>query len=77
MPFAPSVGMHEVPKTSVGKATGIVMDDNESDGDSDIDAQINRPSESHEYTVATVLGKLQRQRIDQVTTQNGSIKWRW
>lgn len=43
MPFAPSTGMHEVPRMSVGKALGIVGEDDEDSGEeSDIDGQINR-----------------------------------
>lgn len=45
MPFAPSVGMHEVPRASVGKATGIVPDE-DSDAESETDTQINRSSPS-------------------------------
>jgi hypothetical protein len=42
MPFAPSAGMQEVPKSSVGKELGFIADDDDSGNESDIDRQINR-----------------------------------
>ncbi|KAL7410936.1 hypothetical protein BDY24DRAFT_443623 [Mrakia frigida] len=41
LPFAPSVGMHEVPRTSVGKAIGILGAEDSDDG-SEIDVRINQ-----------------------------------
>ena len=42
LPFAPSVGMHEVPKSSVGRAIGVLGDDAEDSDGSEIDVRINR-----------------------------------
>jgi hypothetical protein len=42
MPFAPSAGMQEVPKKSVGQELGFLADDDDSGDESDIDRQINR-----------------------------------
>lgn len=46
MPFAPSAGMQEVPKKSVGQELGFLADDDDSGDESDIDRQINRASRS-------------------------------
>jgi hypothetical protein len=44
MPFAPSVGMQEVPGISLGRAVGVLGPDDDSEDDSDLDVQINRTS---------------------------------
>lgn len=44
MPFAPSAGMQEVPKKSVGQELGFLAEDDDSGDESDIDRQINRRS---------------------------------
>lgn len=54
MPFAPSVGMHEVPKTSVGRAIGVFGEGAEdSDQESEIDVRINRTSRTHSHQQCT------------------------
>lgn len=44
MPFAPSVGMHEVPRNTVGKEIGILGEGADESDEEELDVIINRSS---------------------------------
>lgn len=54
MPFAPSVGMHEVPSISVGEAIRVVDSEEGSEDEDDVDVQISRESSLFSSAISAI-----------------------